>query len=252
MRYFLVLAATLAACTSSTPRHYLLVHGAWSNQHAWDTVAAKLRAAGAKVDTIDLPGHGSDTTPIDQLSMAAYADRVTQAIDAAGEKVILVGHSMGGMVISQAAENRPAKIKSLVYVAAYVPTSGQDLVTLSQGDTGSQIGANLEVKGATLGIKADAFPMLFCVDCDATAKAALVAGYKDEPAAPLQQPVTLTDNFAKLPKTYIHTTLDLAVSHDFQLQMTQTTHMTHEHDIATSHMPMLASPDELVGLLLEE
>src|SRR5262245_46594927 len=147
MRYFLALAATLAACTSSTPRHYVLVHGAWSNQHAWDAVAAKLRAAGAKVDTVDLPGHGADSTPLDQLSMAAYADRVTQAIDAAGDKVILVGHSMGGMVISQAAENRPAKIKSLVYVGAYVPASGQNLFGLSIGDTGSQIGANLEAKG---------------------------------------------------------------------------------------------------------
>src|SRR5512133_3337950 len=167
MRFFLLVAATLTACTSAPSRHYVLVHGAWSNQHAWDTVAAKLRAAGAKVDTIDLPGHGDDPTPLDQLSMAAYADRVTRAIDATGDKVILVGHSMAGMVISQAAENRPAKIRSLVYVGAYVPANGQNLFALSQGDTGSQIGASLEVKGATIGIKADAFPSLFCADCDA-------------------------------------------------------------------------------------
>ncbi len=252
MRFLIGLAATLAACTSSAPRHYVLVHGAWSDQHAWDTVAAKLRAAGAKVDTIDLPGHGSDTTPIDQLSMAAYADRVGQAIDAAGGKVILVGHSMAGMVISQAAENRPSQIRSLVYVGAYVPQSGQSLFALATSDPGSHVGANLEQKGATIGIKTDAFPDLFCADCDATAKQALVASYHDEPAAPLQQPVTLTDNFARLPKTYIHTTNDQVVSPGFQHQMTQATPMTHERDIATSHMAMLAQPDELVGLLLEE
>src|SRR5882757_395231 len=98
MKHFIATCVVLAAaigCTSSAPKHYVLVHGAWSQHTAWDAVAAKLRAAGATVDAIDLPGHGGDTTPIDQLSMAAYAARVDQAIDAAGGKVILVGHSMG-------------------------------------------------------------------------------------------------------------------------------------------------------------
>ena len=256
-RYLIMTAAltgtTVTACTSdSTPPHYVLVHGAWSNHSAWDGVAAKLRAAGAEVDALDLPGHGDDTTPIAQLTLSAYVDRVDAAIDAAGGDVILVGHSAGGVVISQAAENRPEAIRSVVFVGAFVPTTGQNLFALSMMDAASKIGPSLENKGATLGIDPAAFPDLFCADCDPEARAALIAGYRDEAAAPFTEPVTLSSNFGDLPKTYIHTTNDEVISHAFQLQMTQATPMAHEYDLATSHMAMLADPDDLAALLLDD
>jgi pimeloyl-ACP methyl ester carboxylesterase len=242
----------VTACSDDKPGHYVLVHGAWSNHAAWDAVAAKLRADGATVDAVDLPGHGDDTTPIDQLSLAAYADRVDAAIDAASGPVIVVGHSAGGVVIAQAAEDRPDAIRSLVFVGAFVPLTGQSLFALSMMDAGSKIGPSLENKGATLGIDSVAFPDLFCADCDADAKAALIAGYRDEAAAPFQEPVMLSSSFGDLAKTYIHTTNDQVISHAFQLQMTAATPMTHEHDLATSHMAMLAEPDALAALLLDE
>ena len=255
-RYLIMTAAltgtTVAACTSdsTTAPHYVLVHGAWSNHNAWDGVAAKLRAAGAEVDALDLPGHGDDTTPVAQLTLSAYVDRVDAAIDAAGGDVILVGHSAGGVVISQAAENRPDAIRSVVFVGAFVPTTGQNLFALSMMDAGSKIGPSLENKGATLGIDPTAFPDLFCADCDPDARAALIAGYRDEAAEPFTEAVTLSASFGGLAKTYIHTTNDQVISPAFQLQMTQATPMAHEHDLATSHMAMLADPDDLAALLL--
>ena len=258
-RYLIIAAAlaspTVTACTSdspSAPAHYVLVHGAWSNHTAWDAVAAKLRAAGAEVDALDLPGHGDDTTPVDQLSLSAYVDRVDAAIDAAPGEVILVGHSAGGFVVSQAAEARPTKIRSVVFVGAFVPVTGQNLLGLSQMDTGSKIGPSLQNKGATLGIDSAAFPDLFCADCGPDARAALIASYRDEPAEPFTEPVTLAAGFGGLPKTYIHTTNDQVISPAFQLQMTQATPMTHEYDLPTSHMAMLAAPDDLAALLLQE
>ncbi len=66
--------------------------------------------------------------------METYRDTVVKVIDQQQQPVILVGHSFGGMVISSVAEAVPDKIQMLVYLAAYVPQSGDNLLTLSSLD----------------------------------------------------------------------------------------------------------------------
>jgi pimeloyl-ACP methyl ester carboxylesterase len=70
------------------------------------------------VETLDLPGHGQDRTAIREITLATYVKRVCETLDAQAEPVILVDHSMGGIVISQVAEERPEKIQTLVYLSA--------------------------------------------------------------------------------------------------------------------------------------
>src|SRR4051812_41407012 len=101
------LASMLAACSEDAGpgdgKTYVLVHGAWLDSTGWDTVATDLRDAGADVRTFDLPAHGADPTPVADATLAGYVDRVGEEIDAVGRPVILVGHSMAGIVISQLA-----------------------------------------------------------------------------------------------------------------------------------------------------
>ena len=85
---------------------YILVHGAWLDRRCWDLVTTALRAAGHTVVAPDLPGHGDDVTPLAGQTLDAYATRITAEVDAATQPVILVGHSMGGIVISTVAERR--------------------------------------------------------------------------------------------------------------------------------------------------
>ncbi len=106
---------------------YILVHGAWLDQHCWDLVTPALRMAGHTVVAPDLPGHGSDSTPLAGQTLDAYAERILTEVDAAVQPVILVGHSMGGIVISTVAERRPAKVARLVYLAAYFLKSGETM-----------------------------------------------------------------------------------------------------------------------------
>ena len=119
---------------------FVLVHGAWMGAWAWDDVAAGLRAKGATVVAVELPGHGSDATPLSGANMEAYVAKVLAAVDAAGKPVILVGHSMAGMVVTQVAELRADKIEKLVYLAAYLPKDGQKLLDLALTDTDSRSG----------------------------------------------------------------------------------------------------------------
>ena len=82
---------------------YVLVHGAWHGAWCWHKIVARLEARGHTVVAPDMPGHGMDRTPIEQVTLEDIAARLTSIIDAQDEPVVLVGHSYGGTMISQAA-----------------------------------------------------------------------------------------------------------------------------------------------------
>ena len=91
----------------------VLVHGAFGRAACWDRVVPGLRTAGHSVEAIDLPGQGDDPTPVEQVTLDRYAQRVCEAL-AEGPPAVLVGHSMGGMVITQAAARCPSLVARLV------------------------------------------------------------------------------------------------------------------------------------------
>ena len=124
---------------------FVLIHGAWHGGWCWDELRPVLEVAGHTVATPDLPGHGDDTTPIAGVTLDAYAARVGAVIDAQSEPVILVGHSMGGQVITAAAELRPDRIRALVYLCAFLPGDGDALMALAAGDQDSLVLPNLEL-----------------------------------------------------------------------------------------------------------
>ena len=126
----------------------VLVHGAFGRAACWDRVAPGLRAAGHTVEAIDLPGQGDDPTPVEEATLDRYAERVCEAL-AGGPPAVLVGHSMGGMVITQAAARCPSLVTRLVYVAAFLPWDGMSLIDMTQlpEAAGDQVQANLVVEG---------------------------------------------------------------------------------------------------------
>src|SRR6266481_3595065 len=99
---------------------YVLVHGACHGAWCWDDVAARLRAKGHRVITLDLPGHGRRTAEVGR----AGAD--TMALEGISRGIV-VGHSMGGLVIPKAAELAPARVAHLVFLAAVVVPDGGSL-----------------------------------------------------------------------------------------------------------------------------
>ena len=83
---------------------FVLVHGAWHGAWCWEKVVPLLAARGHAVRAIDLPGHGRDPKPPGAVTWDDYMDRMREAIEASGEPPILVGHSLGGAVITGAAD----------------------------------------------------------------------------------------------------------------------------------------------------
>jgi pimeloyl-ACP methyl ester carboxylesterase len=111
---------------------FVLVHGAFAGAWLWEPVVDKLETAGHTVETLDLPGAGNDHTPVEEITLDAYAERICQVLGRRPQQAVLVGHSMGGMAVTQAASRCPERVAALIYVAAFLPGEGQSLKGLTE------------------------------------------------------------------------------------------------------------------------
>ncbi len=231
---------------------YVLVHGAWADESAWGFVRNQL-AQNANVVVVNLPAHGIDLTPANKVTLKDYVKTVTDAVNQQPGKVTLVGHSMAGIVVSQVAENIPAKISKLVYVSAYLPRNGEDLLTLANQDKESKAGTSLEFTAdySAAAIKKDVIAPAVCADCPDFMKEALVKYHKAEPAKPLGEKVVLTAaKFGSVPKYYIHTSNDAAVGYDLQKMMVKNNGTIKQTFVMnTSHLPFVVQPVEFLEIL---
>jgi pimeloyl-ACP methyl ester carboxylesterase len=246
---FVPTAAALAQQASAI----VIVHGAFQDASAWREVASRLTAAGRKVVTVNLPGRGGDTTSIEQISLDAYREAVLKAVNAESSPVTLVGHSFGGITISAVAEFAPEKIKTLVYVAAYLPRNGESLQGLSAEDKTNKFSKenfilSADYKYASV-LERDR-ALIFCNDCTDGLKASVAQAMIREPLAPMATPVTLTAaRFGAVNKVYIRTGKDQALSPEMQDVMLSRTPVSKVMRIDAAHLPFLSKPDEVATAL---
>jgi pimeloyl-ACP methyl ester carboxylesterase len=235
------------------PKTFVLVHGAWQAPYVWEAVKKELELKGQKVVVVELPAHGNDTTSPATVSVDVYANTVIAAINGIKGKVILVGHSMGGVVVSSVAEKIPERIQKLIYIGAFVPSNGQSLLDLASQDKQSHLGPNLipSKDQLTLDVVHDSIVSIFCQDAPKNVQQLVLYRYRAEPAIAFTNKVTLTAaNFGKVDKYYIHTLMDHAIGADLQNQMVAAAKITKLYSINTGHCPFLSQPDEVTRLLL--
>jgi pimeloyl-ACP methyl ester carboxylesterase len=107
----------------------VLVHGAFAESSSWTGVVGNLLSRGVP----------AIAAPNGLRSVATDADNVRRAVDSVGGPVLLVGHSYGGAVITEAAAGSEA-VKGLVYVAAFAPDHGENALELTGRFPGSTLG----------------------------------------------------------------------------------------------------------------
>jgi len=241
-----LLAANAMAADKPT---IVLLHGAFEDVHVWDGVASKLTADGYRVLPVDLPGRPSAPMAADKVSVDLYRDTVLKAISAEKQPVVLVGHSFGGITISAVGEAAPAKIKTLIYLAAYLPRNGESLLSLANQDRDSLAGPQLNIDKAkgVASINYAARADLLANDGSEGLRKALPDLVIDEPLGPLGTPVTLTSaRFGAVDKVYIHTAQDHVVSPYLQQQMVAATPVRLQFTLNTGHTPFLTDVPGLV------
>jgi pimeloyl-ACP methyl ester carboxylesterase len=238
----------------SESKTFVLVHGAFQAPYAWQFVKTKLEAAGQKVVVVELQGHGQDQTPTSTITIKSYRDKVVSAVMGIKGPVVLVGHSLGGAIITAVVDSIPDHIEKLVYLAGFVPANNQSIFDLTSMDPNSQFGPNLTISsdGATAMIANDKIMQVFAQDGNDQVKQLLIKNNRPEPIAPQAEKILLKNPaFASVPKYYIHTNQDHAITIDLQRKMVISAGIKNVYAVEAGHCPMLTKPDEVTSILLK-
>ncbi|MBM0745185.1 alpha/beta fold hydrolase (plasmid) [Phormidium sp. CLA17] len=233
---------------------FVLVHGAWLGAWCWDQVKPLLTAAGHDVVVLDLPGSGADQTPIAQVTLQGYTDRVVETINAQVQPVTLVGHSMGGIVISQANEVVPDRVEKLVYISAYLLQAGESLYGKTQEPehAGSKLFTNwVQTSPEAASVNPDGVKEVFCADCSDADVAVIQAKMREQAIAPFATPLTVHADAKQYAEKrfYIETMQDNTVPNIIQQKMYTALPCQKVLTMATSHSPFAANPQQLVEFL---
>jgi pimeloyl-ACP methyl ester carboxylesterase len=216
-------------------------HGAW----CWQPL---LQLLDGDALAVDLPpksirgGPGRYETPpgLDNLRLRDFADSLLRDVDAAGfERFSLVGHSMGGLTISEVARREPDRVEHLVYVSCIVPREGESAMQALPPDL--------------LETPPDLVEM-FCSDMDEEQTRFVVDHIGTEAAAVLAEPVSRAGIPPALPKTFVKLLQDRSLAPDHQDTLIQNLRESPGGDvdvvtINSGHDVMISRPKDLADVL---
>ena len=224
---------------------FVLVHGAFHGAWAWDRVVPLLEAAGHRVTTPDLHAAAADGADFDRQFARVLAEVP------AGD-VVLVGHSLGGTMVSALAEAIPERVSSLVYVAAFLPLDGESNLATNTRVLGEAAdGISLSADGSSLVVDPAVAPGLYYNLCAPEVAEWATARLSPEPLGPAVHPLTLTDaRYGSVPRAYIATSHDHTVPPEAQRAMLELRSCEPVVELPSDHSPFLSMPERFVEQLL--
>ena len=231
---------------------FILIHGSWHSSWNWHKVIPLLEKQGHRAIAIDLPG--MDKTPIQEVKMKTTVEKICRIIDKVEGKVILVGHSKNGIMISQAAEYRPDKIEKLVYLAAYLIPNGKTQREYSIQDTEGVLKPYVTMHDELNAhvLQPEIYKEGLYADCDDYITELAKVLLSHEPVESGITALQLTEeNYGRIPRIFIECTEDRAVTPFIQRKMYTETSCEKVYSMPTSHSPFFSKPKELTGILCE-
>lgn len=237
---------------------YILVHGAWLGGWCWEKLRPLLEAEGNTILAPDMPGHGEDKSPIKDQNLETYARAIEALVAPLNGPVILVGHSFGGMITSQAACYIPDKIKKLVYISAFLPRDGQSCVGITKS-VRPTFHEKLVASGQDFILSSDGktskVAPVSCADFvynDIPRDIALALAERLGPESNVaqQQAVILNDKFNCISKAYVRCVLDQVIDIRLQDRMVAETYCDGVYTLKTGHCPFESAPRRLADILL--
>jgi pimeloyl-ACP methyl ester carboxylesterase len=239
---FLLLALPLCGVsqTSVKPsiKNVVLVHGAWADGSSWSKLIPILQSKGLHVVSVQNP-------------LTSFADDVAatkRIIDAQDGPVLLVGHSYGGAVITEAGNH--AKVAGLVYVAAFAPDEGETLGGLAQGFPPAPLFSEIQpIEDGFLLLTPKGLTESFAQDLSAEEKQTMVATQAATQGALLATPITKAAWHTK-PSWFVIAANDRAISPE-QEKSTAKRMGSTTLTLSTSHVAMLAQPEAVAQFIIE-
>ncbi len=228
----------------------VFVHGALVYDGAWwwHRMVEPLAALGLDSRAVELPScvAPSGTSEGNAGDMYADADAVRSALDEEDGPVVLLGHSYGGMVITDAAAGQE-NVKHLVYLTSVMPELGETMASLG-GSTEPGPWMDPRPEEGTMDIKGDLMPDAFMQDCDEEAVVGALERLTRQPLAVFgQSPRAVA--WREKPSTYLVCAEDRATPPEVQREYAKRASRVVE--LPTGHHPMLSRPELLARVLAE-
>ncbi|MCX4098530.1 alpha/beta fold hydrolase [Nocardia sp. alder85J] len=242
-----VLPQTVAGAAAGPAPTIVFVHGAFADSSGWDAVIAGLRQRGYSAVAVDDPLRG----------VASDADAVRAALRAIPGPIVLVGHSYGGAVITNAARGVP-NVQALVYVGAFVPDEGESITTAVDpirfpgallGPATIDVHPRTDALDADVYIKSEDFAAVFAADVPAD---------RQRDMAATQHPLALSAQldpsgppaWRTVPSRDLITLDDKAIPPAGQEYMAERAGARVER-VHSSHAVMVSHPDAVVQIVLD-
>ena len=240
-----------AVRTTQAKPTVILVNGAWANNASWSSVIKSLQNDGY---TVVAP-------PNPLQSLNGDAETIADFLQTIPGPIVLVGHSYGGMVISNAATGNP-NVKALVYINAFIPEEGESALGLDSSQPGSVLGVGppdtvfnfVPFPGAAPGdallyVKPSVFLEGFANDLPAKEGAVLEATQAPAVFSALTAP-SGPPAWKTIPSWALVGTIDNAIPSSIQLFMANRAH-AHITEVKAGHLSMISQPDAVTKVILE-
>jgi pimeloyl-ACP methyl ester carboxylesterase len=231
----------------------VLVHGAWHGAWCWAALQAELDNRGIPSIAVDLPGHGASMLPFGDLH--GDARHVVDVVTRLGRPVVLVGHSYGGGVITEAGHQllaeRRVRLRHLVYLTAFCLDEGESVMQLAQHPSGGPVDLGAAMRpldnGTSILDREKAGPALYG-KCRPAAVEAALERLCPQPFATLTQPVNGAP-WKEVPSTYVVCTEDKSIHPGHQQFMS--TRCSTVVSLATDHSPFLSMTRETADIIAD-
>jgi pimeloyl-ACP methyl ester carboxylesterase len=228
--------AATASAAPSTPRPtVVLVHGAFADSSSWNAVISRLERRGYPVIGVANPLRG----------LAGDSAYVSSVLDTIAGPVILVGHSYGGAVITDAAVGHP-NVKALVYVAAFAPDQGESGLAILGKYPGSQLSPALTVRpfpgGQDACVNPADFRQVFAADVPAGKTRLMAAGQRPVALAAFEEPSS-TPAWKTIPSWFLVAGADRAIPPAAEQAMALRAGSHTEVIRGASHAVLVSHPD---------
>lgn len=251
----LLLATNLYAAANLKKPTLILVHGALLTSSIWMPVQSYLQNKNYNVVTLDVPGRADDGIPADKVTLYSAATKVCKVAKLQHGPVILVGHSQGGAIITQAISECGRDIKGLVYIAAVIPFNGEKAFEmLSEQDAANfDQCATLDKNAAVYKINSTGpIKDMFMADASSYQAEKAINNFTPEPAMIGEGILRYNQHlFNEIPKFYIETTNDKIISLQTQKKIQSRVEIRQIYTMKTSHAPFISQP-KMLGKYLAE
>ncbi len=192
---------------------FILVHGAWHGSWCWHKITSRLKNLGHNVVATDLPGHYRHKHPFADITLSTYVEHVKNLLHASDAPVVLVGHSMAGIVITQVAEHMPDEIDRLIYVSAFVPGHDGSLMREKQQALApSTLRMTEDDTAHSVTLEPSCISEVFYGNCNDEDISYALPRLQAQPLQPFVDKITISsERFGAVPKTYIECLQDKAI-----------------------------------------